>query len=84
MLLLDNPIQPYAWGPVDGLSELVGSSPSGGHEAELWVGTHPCGPSVVAAGSTRAGPSPGDRGGSRAVARADPGRRGGRRPCRSS
>ena len=50
MLLLRNVIQPYAWGPIDGLAALVGSEPSGGHEAELWVGTHERGPSVVAAG----------------------------------
>jgi mannose-6-phosphate isomerase len=50
MLLLRNPIQPYAWGPVDGIAQLVGSEPTGEHEAELWVGTHPRGPSVVAAG----------------------------------
>ena len=50
MLLLHNPIQPYDWGPIDGISHLVGSEPTGDHEAELWVGTHPRGPSVVAAG----------------------------------
>ena len=50
MLLLRNPIQPYAWGTVDGIAQLVGSEPTGEHEAELWVGTHPRGPSVVAAG----------------------------------
>lgn len=50
MLVLRNPIQPYDWGPVDGIAALVGTDPTGGHEAELWVGTHPRGPSVVAAG----------------------------------
>ena len=50
MLLLRNPIQPYAWGPVDGIARLVGSEPTGDHEAELWVGTHPRGPSVISAG----------------------------------
>ena len=47
MLLLRNPIQAYDWGLVDGMSALVGSAPSGGPEAELWVGTHPMAPSVV-------------------------------------
>ena len=47
MLLLDNPVQPYPWGPVDGLVRLVGSEPTGDHEAELWVGTHPGAPSYV-------------------------------------
>ncbi|WP_421120145.1 mannose-6-phosphate isomerase, class I [Aquihabitans daechungensis] len=50
MLLLRNPIQPYAWGPVDGLEPLVGTEPTGDHEAELWVGTHPRGPSTVVGG----------------------------------
>ena len=51
MLLLRNAIQPYAWGPVDGIAPLVGSDPTGGHEAELWVGTHPRGPSIVTGGA---------------------------------
>lgn len=50
MLLLDNPIQRYVWGRPDGLAQLLGAAPSGGPEAELWVGTHPRGSSVVAAG----------------------------------
>ena len=53
MLLLDNPIQPYAWGRSDGIAELVGTAPTGGPEAELWVGTHPRGPSLVAEGEHR-------------------------------
>ncbi len=48
MLLLHNPVQAYAWGTPDGLHPLVGSEPSGAPEAELWVGTHPRCPSVVA------------------------------------
>lgn len=47
MLLLHNTVQRYKWGTVDGLVALVGSEPSGGPEAELWVGTHPLAPSVV-------------------------------------
>ena len=50
MLLLENPIRAYAWGAPDGLASLVGTLPSGGPEAELWVGTHPAAPSIVAAG----------------------------------
>src|SRR5690349_11722669 len=50
MLLLRTSIQPYAWGPVDGIAPLVGRPPTGDHEAELWVGTHPRGPSVVVGG----------------------------------
>ena len=47
MLLLTNTVQSYAWGRSDGLAAIVGSEPSGGPEAELWVGTHPAAPSVV-------------------------------------
>jgi mannose-6-phosphate isomerase len=47
VLLLQNTVQPYAWGAIDGVAQVVGSEPSGGAEAELWVGTHPLAPSVV-------------------------------------
>src|SRR4029079_6891161 len=42
-----NPVQTYDWGAVDGLVDLVGVPPSGGPQAELWVGTHPVAPSHV-------------------------------------
>ena len=48
MLLLDNPVQTYDWGAVDGLVDLVGVPPSGGPQAELWIGTHPVAPSHLA------------------------------------
>ena len=54
MLLLRNVVQPYDWGPVDGLARLLGSEPTGEHEAELWVGTHGRGPSTVVAGDPAA------------------------------
>ncbi len=47
MLGLANRIQPYAWGVVDGLVPLLGTAPTGGKEAELWVGTHPAAPSTT-------------------------------------
>ncbi|MCU1358560.1 MAG: mannose-6-phosphate isomerase [Acidimicrobiales bacterium] len=47
MLLLRNMIQPYAWGPIDGLVPLLGVEPTGRSQAELWVGTHARGPSTV-------------------------------------
>jgi mannose-6-phosphate isomerase len=50
MLVLHNPVHPYAWGSHDGIAAIVGSAPTGGPEAELWVGTHPRGPSVVVGG----------------------------------
>ena len=49
MLLLDNPVQTYDWGAVDGLVDLVGVPPSGGPQAELWIGTHPVAPSHLVA-----------------------------------
>lgn len=45
LYLLDNPIQPYAWGSRTALSGLLGHAPHGGTEAELWMGAHPQGPS---------------------------------------
>jgi mannose-6-phosphate isomerase len=48
VLGLANRIQPYAWGSIDGLTTLVGTSPTGKEEAELWVGAHPAAPSTVA------------------------------------
>ncbi len=47
MLLLHNTVQPYAWGAIDGVAQVVGTDPSGATEAELWVGTHPLAPSRV-------------------------------------
>lgn len=51
VLGLANRIQPYAWGAVDGLVPLVGTPPTGGKEAELWVGTHPAAPSTTTDGT---------------------------------
>lgn len=47
MLLLHNTIQRYDWGRHDGVAAIVGAEPSGGPEAELWVGAHPGAPSTV-------------------------------------
>lgn len=47
MLGLANRIQPYAWGAVDGLVPLVGASPTGQEQAELWIGAHPAAPSTT-------------------------------------
>ena len=56
MLLLRDEVQPYEWGPIDGLVPLVGVPATGAHQAELWVGTHPRGPSVVASGPADGSP----------------------------
>ena len=52
MLVLDNAVRRYEWGAVDGLARLVGTAPTGGPEAELWVGDHPVAPSTVVGGAT--------------------------------
>lgn len=46
MLGLANRIQPYAWGPVDGLGPHVGAPRTGEPQAELWIGAHPAAPST--------------------------------------
>jgi mannose-6-phosphate isomerase len=50
--LLDNPVQPYAWGSETAIPELLGVPPSGEPQAELWMGTHPDGPSRLRSGGT--------------------------------
>ncbi|MBI2394804.1 MAG: mannose-6-phosphate isomerase, class I [Deltaproteobacteria bacterium] len=46
MDLLDNIVQPYAWGSRTALAALRGApTPSPTPEAELWMGAHPGGPS---------------------------------------
>jgi len=47
MLLLDNPIQNYAWGSRTSLASLLGRPPATQPEAELWIGAHPKAPSVL-------------------------------------
>jgi mannose-6-phosphate isomerase len=42
-----NPIRDYDWGSVSALARLQGRAPSGGHEAELWMGAHPGAPSSL-------------------------------------
>ncbi len=41
---LTNTPRDYAWGSTTGIAEFRGVPPSGGHEAELWLGTHPGSP----------------------------------------
>ncbi|WP_082566100.1 mannose-6-phosphate isomerase, class I [Arthrobacter sp. Soil782] len=47
MYQLDNPLRPYTWGSTTAIAELLGRTPSGGPEAELWIGAHPDSPSTV-------------------------------------
>lgn len=43
-----NSVQNYAWGSREMLARLTGRSPAESPEAELWMGSHPKSPSVVA------------------------------------
>jgi mannose-6-phosphate isomerase len=46
--LLENAVQPYAWGSRTSIAELRGEPiPSPGPQAELWMGAHPLAPSHV-------------------------------------
>ncbi len=40
MYLLTNPVRDYAWGSRRRLATFLGRVPSGGPEAELWIGAH--------------------------------------------
>ena len=44
---LTNSPQRYAWGSVDLIPQLMGSTPDGEPQAELWFGTHPASPAEV-------------------------------------
>ncbi|MCU1558294.1 MAG: manA [Microbacteriaceae bacterium] len=44
---ITNAPRPYAWGSTTAIAELLGRTPSGGPEAELWLGAHPGSPSVI-------------------------------------
>lgn len=47
-LKMKNAIQPYAWGSLTALAELLGEpSPSNQPQAELWMGAHPKAPSQI-------------------------------------
>ncbi|MGI5250639.1 mannose-6-phosphate isomerase, class I [Actinacidiphila glaucinigra] len=62
---LTNTIRPYAWGSTTAIPELLGTTPTGEPQAELWMGAHPGAPSRVDRGN---GPVPLDQ-----VIAADPG-----------
>ncbi|MDX2854317.1 mannose-6-phosphate isomerase, class I [Streptomyces sp. PA03-3a] len=62
---LTNTIRPYAWGSTTAIPELLGTTPTGEPQAELWMGAHPGAPSRIDRGN---GPVPLDQ-----VIAADPG-----------
>ncbi|TPW73568.1 mannose-6-phosphate isomerase, class I [Schumannella sp. 10F1B-5-1] len=48
---ITNTPRDYAWGSTTAIAELLGTTPSGGPEAELWLGAHPGSPARIADGS---------------------------------
>ncbi|HEY0880625.1 MAG TPA: mannose-6-phosphate isomerase, class I, partial [Archangium sp.] len=51
MLRLSNTIQPYAWGSPTAIPSLLGTTPDGKPQAELWLGAHPSAPSSTERGA---------------------------------
>jgi mannose-6-phosphate isomerase len=53
---LDNAVQRYAWGSVDGITKVLGiPNPGGGPLAEVWMGAHPSAPSTALVDGARVG-----------------------------
>ncbi|MFI9831862.1 mannose-6-phosphate isomerase, class I [Streptomyces sp. NPDC051913] len=48
---LDNTVRPYAWGSTTAIPDLLGITPSGEPQAEMWMGAHPGAPSRTARGT---------------------------------
>ncbi len=51
LLRIENTPRPYAWGSHTAIADLLGTAPSGGPEAELWLGDHPGSPTRIVGGS---------------------------------
>lgn len=51
---ITNTPRDYAWGSTTAIADLLGTTPSGGPEAELWLGTHPGSPSLLPDGGSLA------------------------------
>lgn len=47
MFALTNVTRDYPWGSPTAIADLLGTEPSGGPEAELWLGAHPDSPSLA-------------------------------------
>ncbi|MET0976504.1 MAG: mannose-6-phosphate isomerase, class I [Leifsonia sp.] len=54
---ISNTPRDYAWGSTTAIADLLGTRPSGGPEAELWLGGHPGSPSRIADADAAAGAS---------------------------
>lgn len=50
---LENTVRAYDWGTFDAIPALLGRSPNGRPQAELWLGAHPGAPSTVMRGGAR-------------------------------
>lgn len=51
LIRITNTPRPYAWGSPTAIAELLGREPSGGPEAELWLGSHPASPARIVDGT---------------------------------
>ncbi|MER5772536.1 mannose-6-phosphate isomerase, class I [Streptomyces sp. NPDC001985] len=47
---LSNTVRPYAWGSTTAIPELLGDTPTGEPQAEMWMGAHPGAPSRLERG----------------------------------
>jgi mannose-6-phosphate isomerase len=53
---LENPVQRYSWGSVNGITETLGiPNPGGGPLAEIWMGAHPSAPSTAIVNGAKVG-----------------------------
>ncbi len=50
MYAMRNPVRRYDWGSTEAIPELLGVTPDGGPQAELWIGAHETEPSSVRIG----------------------------------
>ncbi|TVQ27724.1 MAG: mannose-6-phosphate isomerase, class I [Spirochaetaceae bacterium] len=50
ILKLTNQLKTYDWGDIDSIARFLGQRPDGSPIAELWMGAHPAGSSLVSAG----------------------------------
>lgn len=48
LIFIENTPRAYAWGSTDALPEMLGTTPTGLPQAELWLGTHPGSPAQIA------------------------------------
>lgn len=51
LIRITNSPRPYLWGSPTAIADLLGRSPSGAPEAELWLGSHPGSPARILSGA---------------------------------